>query len=165
MIRGLHGMFYSSAAEATRDFLRDTLALPFTDVGRGWLLFDLPLSDVGVHPTDGSNGPPAGTHDVSFFCDDIHGTVATLKQRGVAFTDGIVDQGYGFVTYFQMPGGIEVQLYEPKYVKRSDAPTARKRAAAAKPKRSTRSKTAKRATPERQVAKRKPAKKAARRRR
>jgi hypothetical protein len=164
MIRGLHGMFYSSAAEATRDFLRDTLALPFTDIGGGWLIFDLPLSDVGVHPTDGSSGPPAGTHDVSFFCDDILGTVAKLKQRGVVFTDGVVDQGYGLVTYFQMPGGVEVQLYEPKYEKRADAPAKKKRAAA-KPKRAAKGKAAKRATAKPKVAKRKPAKKAPRKRR
>ena len=25
--------------------------------------------------------------------------------------------GYGFVTYFKVPGGFAVQLYEPKYEK------------------------------------------------
>lgn len=122
MIRGLHGLFYSSDADATRAFLRDRLRLPYTDVGEGWLIFDLPEADVGVHPLDEEGRPPAGTHDVSFFCDDIRGTVADLKARGVPFRGEVEDHGYGFVTYFTMPGGIEVQLYEPKYAKRRSAP-------------------------------------------
>lgn len=117
MIRGLHGLFYSSEPEAMRAFMRDKLRLPFSDVGEGWLIFDLPEGDVGVHPTGDSGGTRAGTHDVSFYCDDIQGTVADLKSRGVPFKGGIEDHGYGMVTYFTMPGGVEVQLYEPRYKK------------------------------------------------
>ena len=129
MIRGLHGMFYSSDPVATRDFLRDVLRLPFTDVGRGWLIFDLPEADLGAHPADSSGGATPGSHDVSFYCDDIEGTVADLKKRGARFTQDPVDQGYGRVTYFEIPGGIEVQLYEPRYKKRSRKPAAKKPAA------------------------------------
>ena len=124
MIRGLHGLFHSSDAEASRAFMRDVLALPFTDVGGGWLIFDLPEADVGFHPVKPGDGPPAGTHDVSFFCDDIKGTVAKLRGRGVRFTQDPADHGYGFVTYFEIPGGIKVQLYEPKYQKKSSKPPA-----------------------------------------
>ena len=115
MIKGVHAMFYSSEADAMRAFMRDTLKLPCHDVGGGWLLFDAPAGDIGVHPTDGD--PPAGTHNVSFWCDDIHKTVADLRGRGVPFLDEIADHGYGFVTHFTMPGGVQVQLYEPKYRK------------------------------------------------
>ncbi len=118
MIRGLHGLFYSSDAEATRAFLRDQLALPYSDVGEGWLIFDVPEADVGVHPIDEAAKPAAGAHDVSFWCDDIEGTVADLRGRGVVFEGRIEDRGYGLVTHFTMPGGIVVQLYEPKYQKR-----------------------------------------------
>jgi predicted enzyme related to lactoylglutathione lyase len=132
MIRGLHGLFYSSEPEALRAFLRDKLKLPHTDVGEGWLVFDLPEADLGVHPLDESGNPPSGTHDLSFYCDDIEGTVADLKARGVAFDQEVADHGYGFVTYFTMPGGVRVQLYEPKYTKRASAakpaPKARKTA-------------------------------------
>jgi hypothetical protein len=76
---------------------------------------------------------------VSFYCDDIQGTVADLRSRGVAFTQEVADHGYGFVTYFSMPGGVRVQLYEPKYQKASAAP---KRAAAAKRKPAARRKPA-----------------------
>jgi len=119
MIQGIHAMFYSSEAAELRAFLRDKLQLPFTDVGGGWLIFDAPSGDVGVHPTDHEGSPPSGTHDVSFFCDDIEATVAELRGRGVEFTDGVADQGYGLVTHFTMPGGVTVELYQPRYSKNS----------------------------------------------
>jgi catechol 2,3-dioxygenase-like lactoylglutathione lyase family enzyme len=116
MIRGLHAMFYSSQARELRAFLRDKLGLPGTDVGDGWLIFDAPEADLGVHPTDGVE-VPSGTADISFYCDDIAATVRELEARGVQFTKGIEDHGYGLVTFFAVPGGFEVQLYQPKYGK------------------------------------------------
>ena len=117
MIRGVHMMFYSSKAEELRAFIRDKLGFPFTDVGGGWLIFDLPEAEMGCHPADSTDGKRSGTHDISFYCDDIQRTVAELKGRGVEFTDGITDAGYGLVTHFRMPGDLQVQLYEPRYRK------------------------------------------------
>jgi hypothetical protein len=79
MIKGVHTMFYTSEPEALRAFLRDTLRFPYTDVGEGWLIFDLPEADMGCHPAD-AEGAPAGTHDVSFYCDDIETTVAERRS-------------------------------------------------------------------------------------
>jgi catechol 2,3-dioxygenase-like lactoylglutathione lyase family enzyme len=123
MIKGVHTMFYSSEPEALREFLRDKLRFPHTDVGEGWLIFDLPEADMGCHPADesGEHGQPSGTHDISFYCDDIEKTVEELTARGVEFTNGIEDVGYGVATYFKMPGDLRVQLYQPHYAKRSDS--------------------------------------------
>ncbi len=126
MIRGIHGLFYSTDPAATRAFFKDQVRLPGSDIGEGWWIFDLPEGDLGVHPVD--DPADAGEHDVSFYCDDIHGTVADLKSRGVAFTKDVEDHGYGLVTYFTAPGGITVQLYEPRYTKG----TSRKKAPAKK---------------------------------
>ena len=122
MIKGVHTMFFSSEPEALREFLRDKLGFDsVTDVGGGWLIFDLPEADMGVHPADpsGSHGQPAGSHDVSFYCDDIQATVTELKQRGVEFEEEVIDAGFGFTTRFAMPGGVSVQLYQPHYRKGS----------------------------------------------
>ncbi len=116
MIKGMHGMFYSDDAAATREFLRDKLGFPATDVGGGWLIFDMPEADLGVHPT-GEGSSPNGTHDVSFYCDDIQETVADLKAKGVEFAREIRDDGFGWTTHMKVPGGFEVQLYQPKYGK------------------------------------------------
>ncbi len=122
MIKGVHTLFYSADAEATRAFLRDKLQFPFTDTGHGWLIFDLPEADLGCHPADasGEHGQPAGTHDISFYCDDIAGTRAELEGRGVEFDTAIEDVGYGLGCWLTMPGGVRVQLYQPHY--RKDAP-------------------------------------------
>ena len=122
MIRGVHTMFYSSQPDELRAYLRDKLNLPFTDVGEGWLIFDLPEADMGVHPADESHDHSrAGAHAISFYCDDIRGTVAELKRKGVEFTMEIEDHGYGLVTHFKMPGEVTVQLYQPHYQKKSAA--------------------------------------------
>ena len=110
-------MFYSSKAEELSAFIRDKLGFPFTDVGEGWLIFDLPEAEMGCHPTDAQDGAPSGTHAISFYCDDIHRTVRELRARGVEFTDEVTDVGYGLRIYFRMPGDVEVQLYQPRYRK------------------------------------------------
>jgi hypothetical protein len=141
MIRGIHGLFYSSDPGATRAFFRDRVKLPGSDVGEGWWIFDLPEGDLGVHPTE--DPADAGKHDVSFYCDDIQGTVAALGARGVTFTGPVEDHGYGLVTYFEAPGGVTVQLYEPRYVKGTSRP-ARGAAKPARPARKAGSKGARR---------------------
>jgi catechol 2,3-dioxygenase-like lactoylglutathione lyase family enzyme len=119
MIKGVHTMFYSSAAEELRAFLRDKLGLPAHDVGEGWLIFDLPAADMGVHPSDegSKEGTPSGTQEISFYCDDIEKTTAELEAKGVEFMGGIEDAGWGLVTLFKMPGDLCVQLYQPLYRK------------------------------------------------
>ena len=119
MIRGVHTMFYSAEPEALRAFLRDTLGLPCTDVGEGWLIFDLPEADMGVHPSDdsGTHGGPAGTHHISFYCDDLEATIDDLRGRGVQFDGDVEDAGWGRVTHFLLPGAGRAQLYQPHYDK------------------------------------------------
>ena len=123
MIRGIHGLLYSSEPEATRKFFRETMKLPGSDIGDGWWIFDFEEGDLGVHPVEDASD--AGEHDVSFYCDDIRGTVEDLKSRGVRFTQDIEDHGYGLVTHFTAPGGITIQLCEPRYVKRGGPPRAK----------------------------------------
>ena len=117
VIKGVHTMFYSSDADALRAFIRDKLGFPCTDVGDGWLIFDLPEADMGCHPAEDRDGAAPGTHVISFYCDEIESTVAELRNRGVEFTDHITDEGYGLVTHFSMPGEVVVQLYQPRYSK------------------------------------------------
>lgn len=117
MIKGVHTMFYSSDAEGLRNFFRDKLGLKATDVGGGWLIFDLPEADLGCHPADDAHGAPSGTHDISFYCDDIEQTVNDLKAKGVEFKSDIEDHGYGLVTHFKAPGNFWIQLYQAKYGK------------------------------------------------
>ena len=112
VIRGIHAMFYTPAAEELRAFIRDKLGFPYVDTGGGWLVFDAPAAEIGCHPADRQ------FHGFSFYCDDIEKTVAALQRRGVEFTGGIREEEWGRVTRFKVPGGEEVELYQPKYAKR-----------------------------------------------
>ena len=135
MIKGVHTMFYSSEVEELRLFIRDKLGFSATDVGGGWLIFDIPEADMGCHPVqvvrgvtpdkqlnDGSASqnltspdPKSGDHYISFYCEDIQVTVKELGDRGVEFIDEITDVGYGLAIHFVMPGGVSVELYQPAY--------------------------------------------------
>ena len=105
----LHGLFYTTAPEEARAFLRDKLGLPSYDSGGGWLIFDLPSADVGCHPSD------RAYHEVSFSCDDIDATMAEMAARGVRFNEEIREEEWGRVTSFDLPGGGPILLYQPKY--------------------------------------------------
>ena len=121
MIKGMHGLFYSPNPEEVRVFIRDKLGFVHNDIGEGWLIFDMPEADLGVHPSDKSY------HSISFYCPDIHKTVEELTSRGVEFSSGITDEGWGLLTHFRMPGNLEVELYQPKYGKRSTRKTSKTR--------------------------------------
>ena len=121
MITGVHTMFYSSQPEELRAFIRDKLGFSFTDVGEGWLIFDLPDAEMGCHPAEPSEGKQSGAPHISFYCDDIKKTVSELKARRVEFTADITDAGYGLITFFKMPGDFQVQLYQPRYKRQSSS--------------------------------------------
>lgn len=117
MIKGVHTMIYSSQPEELRAFLKDKLGFTGNDIGEGWLIFDLPEADMGVHPSGKNEGhdTPSGTQDISFYCENIEETVSELKAKGVEFKGEIEDLGYGLVTFMKVPGDFYMQLYQPKY--------------------------------------------------
>lgn len=108
VIRGMHAIFYTTDAEATRAFLRDKLDLPHYDAAAGWPLF-MASGDIGCHPA----GAPR--HELSFFCDDLDATMSDLVRRGVTFTQPVIEEEWGWRTFFDLPGAGDVQLYQPKY--------------------------------------------------
>ena len=110
MIRGVHTMYYTSEPAELRAFLRDKLGFPATDVGGGWLIFDLPAADMGCHPSDTPDASPSGTHYVSFYCDDVVKTRAELAARGVEFAryDGMEQDELGA---WSAPGGAQIAWF------------------------------------------------------
>ena len=109
MIKGMHGIFFTPKAESARTFIQEKLGFPHVDAGDGWLIFKAPQAEFAFHPAEDTH------HEISFWCDDIENTVAELEAKGVSFRTPITDEGFGLVTAFELPGGVEVLLYEPRH--------------------------------------------------
>jgi len=114
MITAVHSLIYADDPVAAREFFRDVLELPVVDDGGGWLIFQLPRAELGVHPTEGG-AVPSDTMRLSLMCDDVESTMAELTARGADVIAPIADRGYGLVTTIRVPGGVTLDLYEPKH--------------------------------------------------
>jgi catechol 2,3-dioxygenase-like lactoylglutathione lyase family enzyme len=110
LITGVHAVIFTPDAERLRAFFREVLGLPSVDAGGGWLIFALPPAELAAHPTD-----EEGHHELYLMCDDVHATVAELKDKGVELAQQVSDEGFGLVTSIKLPDGGELGLYEPKH--------------------------------------------------
>ena len=119
MITGAHTIIYSRKPEADRAFLRDVLRIPNIDVGDGWLIFALPPSELGVHPSTKNN-----VHEFYFTCADIHAFVAAMEKQGISCSS-IQAQGWGQLTQIKLPGGGKLGVYQPRHAQ-PKAATSRK---------------------------------------
>ena len=96
MIKGVHTMFYTSEENELRAFIRDKLGLPATDVGGGWLIFDLPE---GKTITSATYDPAAS----DLLADSAEPKIAVLgPNRLVIDFDGGVVRGAGFNPAFKV---------------------------------------------------------------
>jgi glyoxalase/bleomycin resistance protein/dioxygenase superfamily protein len=110
VITGVHAIVFTKDPLGVRAFFDDVLALPSVDAGGGWPIFALPPAELAVHPSDGD-----GHHQLYLMCDDIEATVKELEGKGVQFTTGIADVGWGSMTRLRLPDGSELSLYEAKH--------------------------------------------------
>jgi catechol 2,3-dioxygenase-like lactoylglutathione lyase family enzyme len=110
MITGVHAIIYSDKAEAVRAFLRDVLEYRFVDAGGGWPIFALPPAEIAVHPAEGG-----GKHELYLMCDDLDGTLATLRANGVEPDGPVHEERWGRVTSIRIAEGTSIGIYQPKH--------------------------------------------------
>ncbi len=113
MINAVHAVIHTKDAGAVRAFFRDVLGFSSVDAGHGWLIFALPPAELGIHPTDSASED--GRHQLYLMCDDVAATVTELKGKGIEFTGPVKDAGWGLLVAMKIPGGGELQLYQPKH--------------------------------------------------
>ena len=113
-IIGAHALLYSSEPEKLRALLRDVFGFRHVDAGDGWLIFALPPAELGVHPAEGPTHE-SGRHQLSFMCDDLTKTSAELRAKGVEIEGEPEVEEWGVHVTLRLPGGVEVQLYEPRH--------------------------------------------------
>ena len=110
MINGVHALIYTKQADEVRAFFRDVLQWRTVDAGQGWLIFELPPAELGIHPSD-----EEATHELYLMCDDVHATLEELEKKGVQIAREVSDQGWGLVAAIRLPGGSEMGIYEPRH--------------------------------------------------
>ena len=114
-ITGTHTLLYSSEPEKLRAVLRDVFALPGIDIGHGWMIFDLPPSEIAVHPADGPTFESGVRHQFSMMCDNIGRTVSELKAKGIEVMTAPQEERWGIHVTLNLPGNCQVMVYEPKH--------------------------------------------------
>jgi predicted enzyme related to lactoylglutathione lyase len=110
MIIGLHAIVFTPEVEAARAFLGDVLGLASVDAGGGWMIYRLPPAEIAAHPAD--QAAPPGLY---LMCDDIEATIGELERKGVKVLAPVADEGWGLITSIEIPGGVELGLYEPRH--------------------------------------------------
>jgi hypothetical protein len=111
MISGAHAIIYTKNAEADKAFFKDILKLPNVDVGRGWLIFGLPPSEIAMHPTDEKS-----YHELYLMCDDIELFISKMTFLKIACS-AASDQGWGIVSELTLPGGGRIGVYQPRHAR------------------------------------------------
>lgn len=114
-VTGAHVLIYTKEPEALRDIFRDVFGFKHVDAGDGWLIFALPPAEVAVHPAEGPTFESGFRHQLTLMCDDIHETIAELRDKGVGVRGKPEDEGWGITTTLVLPGEVEVMLYEPRH--------------------------------------------------
>jgi predicted enzyme related to lactoylglutathione lyase len=114
-IIGTHILLYTSEPEALRATLRDVFGWTHVDAGEGWLIFALPPAELGVHPAEGPTYESGVRHQFTLICDDINATIRELQAKGIEVNGIPTDEGFGVTIMLNLPGGVEVLLYEPRH--------------------------------------------------
>ena len=114
-IVGTHMLLYTTEPEKLRAVFRDVLKFRHVDAGDGWLIFALPPAELGIHPAEGPTFDSGMRHQVTFMCDDIKATIAELRAKGIDVKGEPHDEGWGVTTMLNLPGGVQVMLYEARH--------------------------------------------------
>jgi len=111
MITGAHSIIYSTDAQADMDFFKNVLKFPNVDVGRGWLIFGLPPSEIAIHPAEQN-----GLQEFYLLCDDINSFIREMTEHKI-ICSAIDEQRWGLITRLTLPGGGKIGVYEPKHAR------------------------------------------------
>ena len=110
MITGIHAIVFSAEAEKVRAFFADVLGMSSVDAGGGWPIFALPPAELAVHPAVGESN-----HELYLMSDDIHATLAELRDKGVEVAREVSDQGWGLLAAIRLPDSSDLPIYQARH--------------------------------------------------
>ena len=109
MFNGGHTVIYSTDAAADREIFKTVLGFKNIDAGDGWLIFSLPPSELAFHPHENSTA-----HELYLMCDDLDTARQFLVSNGIECAEPI-DEGWGILSSFVLPGGSSIGFYQPRH--------------------------------------------------
>ncbi|MGI9393991.1 MAG: VOC family protein [Boseongicola sp.] len=109
MFNGSHLVIFSKKPEADRALIAKLFSGKQVDAGDGWMIHELPPAEIAIHPSGASTH-----HELHMMCEDIEAARQRLAGLGIESAEPI-DQGYGIVSEFTMPGGSVVGFYQPRH--------------------------------------------------
>ena len=120
MITGVHLLIYSTNADADRTFFRDVLQFRSVDAGEGWLIFALPPTEAGIHPSDDKFVQRHAEQDLAgavlyLMCDDLRATLRSMEAKKVNCSP-IIEAEWGITTTVRLPSGAALGLYQPSHL-------------------------------------------------
>ena len=70
-----HMLLYTPEADAVRAVFRDVFGWAHVEDHPGWLIFAMPPSELGIHPSEGST-----KHEICLMCDDLEATMQATHR-------------------------------------------------------------------------------------
>ena len=119
VINGAHFLLYSKDPEADRSFFRDVLGFRSVDAGHGWLIFQMPPAEMGIHPGNGEFVQTHAEHSLLgavlyLMCDDLRSTMQSFENKQIGCTE-VLEAEWGVTTTVKLPSGGSIGLYQPKH--------------------------------------------------
>ena len=101
-------------------FFQDDLGFRSVDAGHGWLIFQLPVAEMGVHPGSGEFVQMHAEHPLLvavlyLMCDDLGAMMKSLETKKVSCS-GVIEAEWGITTTLKLPSGGSIGLYQPKHL-------------------------------------------------
>ena len=113
MITGMHAIITPATRTQARAFFRDVLGLPHVDAHDGWLIFQLPPSELGsCIPEDRAHRAARALPDVR---RPRRRPWPSSRPGARSSPHRSLQAGFGLLTSIRIPGGGEIGLYQPRH--------------------------------------------------
>ena len=110
-----HIMLMVKNIPATVKFYNEGLGLKVIMSSPGWAELDADGTTIALHAAS-ENGQSGSSPILSFHVDDVHATIASLKDKGATLEGDVREPSFGKVAAMRTPDGSIISLLQPAAV-------------------------------------------------
>jgi catechol 2,3-dioxygenase-like lactoylglutathione lyase family enzyme len=94
-------------------FYRDVFELEVEFESEGWSQVSAGTISIGLHPAFDGGAPTPGGAELTFYVDNVHATVATLRERGAEIAvEPRQEEFGGLLAIVKDPDGYQIHLLQ-----------------------------------------------------